>query len=86
MSTFNFAFTAPFPKGATITPAQAFEALRIKAREPARFIPAIEACEVLEETPTYLKRKATIKGKGEIVEDVYLYAPALVRTPEIQFC
>ena len=78
MSTFSFAYTVPFPKDSKITQEQAFEGLRIKARSPMRFVPMITECEVLEETPTTLKRKATTKSGASTVEDIDLYAPSLV--------
>ncbi|KAG8699527.1 hypothetical protein FRC09_006570 [Ceratobasidium sp. 395] len=78
MAVYNFAYTAPFPKDTKITKEQAFEALRIKSREPMKFVPAIVACEVLEETPTFIKRKATTKDSRVMVEDIDLYQPTLV--------
>lgn len=79
MTTINFAYTVPFPKDTKITQEQAFEALRIKCREPMKFVPVIVACEVLDETPTTMKRKATIKTGEVMVEDMELYKPSLVR-------
>lgn len=78
MSVFNFAYTVPFPKDSKITWAQAFEGLRFKARDPLRFVPLIAACEVYEETPTYIKRKVSLKTGTEMVEDVSLHEPSLV--------
>ncbi|KAG9100970.1 hypothetical protein FRC06_003485 [Ceratobasidium sp. 370] len=78
MTLCNFAYTAPFPTDSKITKEQAFEALRIKCREPMKFIPVIVACEVLEETPTFMKRKATTSDGKVMVEDMDLYAPTLV--------
>ncbi|KAG9095649.1 hypothetical protein FS749_010037 [Ceratobasidium sp. UAMH 11750] len=78
MAVYNFAYTVPFPTDSKITKEQAFEALRIKCREPMKFVPTIVACEVLEETPTFIKRKATTKDGKVMVEDMDLYAPTLV--------
>ncbi|QRV84140.1 hypothetical protein RhiJN_12156 [Ceratobasidium sp. AG-Ba] len=78
MSTYNSAYTAPFPSDTKITIDQAFEALRIKCREPMKFVPAIVACDVLEETSTFIKRKATTRDGKEMLEDMDLYKPALV--------
>ncbi|KAF8608232.1 hypothetical protein BDV93DRAFT_603086 [Ceratobasidium sp. AG-I] len=78
MSTMNFAYTVPFPKVTKITKEQAFEALRAKARDPLKFVPLFVACEVLEETPTYIKRKATTTTGEVLTEDIDLYKPSLV--------
>lgn len=78
MTFYNFAYTLPFPKDSKITKEQAFEGLRLKARSPMRFLPMIAECEVLDETPTTMKRKATMKSGASMVEDIDLYAPALV--------
>jgi hypothetical protein len=75
---YNFAYTVAFPSDTKITKEQAFEALRIKCREPMRFVPVIVACEVLEETPTFIKRKATTKDGKVMIEDMDLYPPSLV--------
>ncbi|CAE6527962.1 unnamed protein product [Rhizoctonia solani] len=76
-SIFNYAYTVPFPKGSKITSAQAFEVLRSKARAPMAFVPAIASVEVLEENPTYIKRKIGLKNGDEVTEDIDLYAPTL---------
>ncbi|KAG9124630.1 hypothetical protein FRC07_010856 [Ceratobasidium sp. 392] len=78
MAVYNFAYTVPFPKDSKITKEQAFEALRIKSRAPMKFVPVIVACDVLEETSTFIKRQATMKDGKVMVEDIDLYAPALV--------
>ena len=78
MSIFNYAYTVPFPKDSKITWDQAFEAMRIKARAPGKFVAAIAQCDVLEETPTSLKRKVVLKSGAEMVEDVLFYKPSLV--------
>ncbi|CAE6418148.1 hypothetical protein ACGC1H_005110 [Rhizoctonia solani] len=79
MSTiFNYAYTVPFPKGSKISWAQAFEALRHKARAPMPFIPVIASCEVLEENAKYIKRRVALKSGVEMTEDIDLYAPSLV--------
>ncbi|KAG8742318.1 hypothetical protein FRC10_001677 [Ceratobasidium sp. 414] len=78
MSFHNFVYTAPFPKDTKITKAQVFEALRAKARDPAKFVPAIIGCEVLEETPTFIKRTITTRDGATIVGDTDLYAPSFV--------
>ncbi|KAG9082464.1 hypothetical protein FRC07_014195 [Ceratobasidium sp. 392] len=78
MAVYNFAYTVPFPKDTKITKEQAFEALRIKSRAPMKFVPVIVACDVLEETSTFIKRQATTKDGKVMVEDIDLYAPALV--------
>ncbi|KAH7341796.1 hypothetical protein B0J17DRAFT_714965 [Rhizoctonia solani] len=76
-SIFSYAYTVPFPKDSKITSAQAFEALRYKARAPMAFVPAITSAEVLEENPNYIKRKAGLKNGDEMTEDIDLYAPSL---------
>ncbi|KAF8608235.1 DUF1857-domain-containing protein [Ceratobasidium sp. AG-I] len=78
MSFFNFAYTMPFPKDSKITQEQAFEGLRLKARSPMRFLPMIIDCDVLDETPTTMKRKATMKSGASMVEDIDFYTPSLV--------
>lgn len=78
MAALNFAYTVPFPKDTKITQEQAFEALRIKCREPMKFVPMIVACEVLDETPTTMRRKATMKTGQVMIEDMVLYKPSLV--------
>ncbi|KAG8695353.1 hypothetical protein FRC11_001542 [Ceratobasidium sp. 423] len=78
MSIFNYSYTIAFPKDTKITMAQAFEALRIKCREPMKFVPVIVGCEVLEETPTYFKRKITLNTGIDVIEEGDIYAPSLV--------
>ncbi|KAG8742317.1 hypothetical protein FRC10_001676 [Ceratobasidium sp. 414] len=78
MAFYNFAYTAPFPVDTKITQEQAFEALRVKCREPMKFVPVIVGCEVLEETPIFIKRKATMSDGKVMAEDIDLYAPTLV--------
>ncbi|CAE6475733.1 unnamed protein product [Rhizoctonia solani] len=75
---FNYAYTVPFPKDSKISWAQAFEALRHKAREPMAFVPAIASCNVLEENDKYIKRQVALKSGLEMTEDIDLYAPSLV--------
>ncbi|CAE6412377.1 unnamed protein product [Rhizoctonia solani] len=75
---FSYAYTVPFPKDSKISSAQAFEALRHKAREPMAFVPVIASCEVLEENTTYIKRHVALKTGVEMIEDIDLYAPSLV--------
>ena len=63
-----------------LTLAQVWEVMQIKARKPQLFVAAISACEVLEETESFLKRAATFaEGMGppggKITEDVDLHAP-----------
>ncbi|CAE6365231.1 unnamed protein product [Rhizoctonia solani] len=78
MSFFNYAYTVPFPKDSKISWAQAFEALRHKARDATPFVSAVASCEVLEETPKYIKRKVALKTGLEMIEEIDLYAPSLV--------
>ncbi|CAE6472054.1 unnamed protein product [Rhizoctonia solani] len=78
MSTFNYSYTIGFPKNTKITMTQAFEALRIKCREPMKFVPVIVGCEVIEESPTYIKRSITLNTGEGVIEEVYLYTPSLV--------
>ncbi|KAG9095648.1 hypothetical protein FS749_010036 [Ceratobasidium sp. UAMH 11750] len=78
MSFYNFVYTAPFPKDTKITKAQVFEALRVKTRDPVKFIPAIVGSEVLEETPTSIKRTMTTRDGATITGDIDLYAPSFV--------
>ncbi|KAG8696656.1 hypothetical protein FRC08_007013 [Ceratobasidium sp. 394] len=78
MSVYNYAYTVEFPKDSKITREQAFEALRAKARAPMRFIPVFVSSEVLEETPTFIKRKTVSNMGATMTEDIDLYAPALV--------
>ncbi|CAE6473100.1 unnamed protein product [Rhizoctonia solani] len=75
---FNYAYTVPFPKDSKISWAQAFEAMRHKARAPMAFVPIIASCEVLEENSKYIKRKVVMKNGAEMTEDIDLYAPTLV--------
>ncbi|CAE7187064.1 unnamed protein product [Rhizoctonia solani] len=75
---FNYAYTVPFPKDSEISWAQAFEALRHKAREPMAFVPAIASCNVLEENEKYIKRHVALNNGLEMTEDIDLYAPSLV--------
>ncbi|QRV80915.1 kinase domain protein [Ceratobasidium sp. AG-Ba] len=77
MSGFNFAYTVPFPKDSKLTMKQVFEALRVKCREPTKFVGAFSACEVLEETPTYIKRRVTTTAGRVEVEEIDLYAPTM---------
>lgn len=79
MTTINFAYTVPFPKDSKITQEQAFNALRIKAREPTKFVPIIVESHVLEEKPNGLKRKSTMRNGDVLVEDVSIHAPCAVR-------
>ncbi|KAF8708218.1 hypothetical protein RHS03_03481, partial [Rhizoctonia solani] len=76
-SVFSYTYTVSFPKDSKISLAQAFEALRYKARAPMAFV-AIASCEVLEENPKYIKRKVAMKNGMEMTEDIDLYAPSLV--------
>ncbi|KAF8607468.1 hypothetical protein BDV93DRAFT_542366 [Ceratobasidium sp. AG-I] len=78
MSHTSVAYTVPFPKDSKITQEQAFEGLRLKARSPLRFIPMFAKCEVLEETSTTLKRKATLKSGASTTESIAFYPPSLV--------
>ncbi|KAJ1306012.1 hypothetical protein OPQ81_010727 [Rhizoctonia solani] len=78
MSVFNYAYTVPFPRDSKISQAQAFKALRHKVVEPMPFVPVIASCDVLEESPTYIKRKVALKTGLEMTEDVDLYAPSIV--------
>ncbi|KDN47909.1 hypothetical protein RSAG8_03329, partial [Rhizoctonia solani AG-8 WAC10335] len=75
---FNYAYTVSFPKDSKISWAQAFEALRHKARAPMPFIPVIASCEVLEENAEHIKRHVALKDGSEMTEDIDLYAPSLV--------
>lgn len=79
MTTINFAYTIPFPKDSKITQEQAFNGLRIKARDPTKFVPIIVECQVLEERPDGLKRKITMKNGKVLVGDVTFHKPSLVR-------
>ncbi|QRW25264.1 hypothetical protein RhiXN_07213 [Rhizoctonia solani] len=56
-------------------PDEAFEALRHKARDATPFVSAVASCEVLEETPKYIKRKVALKTGLEMIEEIDLYAP-----------
>ncbi|KAG9124631.1 hypothetical protein FRC07_010857 [Ceratobasidium sp. 392] len=78
MAFHNFVYTAPFPKDTKITKEQVFEALRHKARDPVKFVPVIVASEVLEETPTFIKRRMTTRDGNTIIEDIDLYHPSFV--------
>ncbi|KAG8791016.1 hypothetical protein FRC12_010360 [Ceratobasidium sp. 428] len=75
---FNLAYTESFPEGTKITKEQIFEALRHKARDPSKFVPAIVGCEVLEETPTSIKSIVTAKNGTIIQEEVTFYPPCMV--------
>jgi hypothetical protein len=80
LPTINYAYTAPFTEDSKITHEQAFKALHAKARAPVKFIPALSSNEILEETPEFIKRRATTKTGEVLVEDIYLYAPSLVQS------
>ncbi|GJE89537.1 DUF1857 domain-containing protein [Phanerochaete sordida] len=68
MARIHTAFTAPInPADAPlkVTRAQVWEALKIKARAPTRFVPVIEHCEVVEEHAGGLTRVVQFKpGTG----------------------
>ncbi|KAG8765051.1 hypothetical protein FRC12_007716 [Ceratobasidium sp. 428] len=78
MEFYNFGYTAPFPKDTKITKEQAFEALRHKARDPVKFVPVIVGCELLEETPTFIKRTMTTRDGNTIEEYIDMYAPCFI--------
>ncbi|KAG8723997.1 hypothetical protein FRC09_000805 [Ceratobasidium sp. 395] len=75
---FNLAYTESFPEGTKITKEQIFEALRHKARNPSKFVPAIVGCEVLEETPTSIKSIVTAKNGTVIHEVITMYPPSFM--------
>ena len=64
----HIAYTAPInPANAPfkLTRAQVWDGLKIKARNPLRFVPVIEKCEVVEEHATGLTRVVEFKpGTG----------------------
>ncbi|KAF8608233.1 hypothetical protein BDV93DRAFT_603087 [Ceratobasidium sp. AG-I] len=78
MTTVNFAYTVPFPKDSKITQEQAFNGLRIKARNPTKFVPIMVSSEVLEEKPEGVKIKVTMKHGDVLVQNVSFHAPAVV--------
>ncbi|CAE6526711.1 unnamed protein product [Rhizoctonia solani] len=77
VSIFSYAYTIPFPKDSKITLSQAFEALRHKCRAPMAFVPAITSSEVLEDSPTFIKRKVGMRSGVEMTDEIDLYAPTL---------
>jgi hypothetical protein len=73
---YNLALTARIPGNATKD--QVWKAILIQARDATGFIPAITACEVVEESgPTKFTRKLLLLGQT-IFEEVELFAPSLV--------
>ena len=65
---FHIAVTRPInpPSAPSIlTRAQVWQGLKIKARDPIRFVPAIASCEVVEENDAGLTRLVSLKpGSG----------------------
>ena len=75
----------PSNSSPVLTLAELWEVMQIKSRKPQLFVVPIIACEVLEETDRFMKRKATFKEGmgppgGTIIEDVDIRAPWKVRS------
>ena len=83
---FQYAYTAPInpPSAApTLTRAQVWEGLKLKARDPARFIPGVAACEVTEERADGITRVIQFQPggpPGKITEVVQYVDGVRVRT------
>ena len=63
-----------------LTHPELWEVMRIKCRKPELFIAAMSACEVLEETDSFMKRAVTFKEGmgppgGKVIEDLDIRAP-----------
>ena len=77
---YHLAFTAPVnPPSATtkLTRAHVWEGLKLKARDPLRYVPAIAKCEVVSETEDGMTRIVEFKpnmGPPGKVTEVITYA------------
>ncbi|KZT03088.1 DUF1857-domain-containing protein [Laetiporus sulphureus 93-53] len=62
-----------------LTRGQVYEGLKIKARDPMKFISAIASCKVLSEHPTGLLREVQFKGQSALAhEKVEFFPPGAV--------
>lgn len=74
------------PPGATpkLTRSQVWEGLKVKSRDPVRFVPVIQSCVVVEETAAGLTRKVHFKPgtgpQGEVTEVVTFFEGVRVRS------
>ncbi|KAL6302339.1 DUF1857-domain-containing protein [Sparassis latifolia] len=63
----------------TLTQAQVYAGLQVKARDATPFVAPIASCEVLREFPTGLVRRVQFKGDPEYkTEQVDFYPPSLM--------
>ena len=63
-----------------LTLAEVWKAMQVKCRKPELFVAPISACEVLEETDSFMKRTVTFREGmgppgGKVVEDMDIRAP-----------
>lgn len=70
----------PSGSATILTLAQVWEVMQLKCRKPELFVAPMSACEVLEETPTFMKRLVTFKEGmgppgGKATEDLQIRAP-----------
>ena len=76
---FNVAVTLPInpPSSPVLTRAQVWKALKLKSRDPVRFLPVITSCKVLEENVGGLTRIVNFKPEtgppGDVTEVVTFY-------------
>lgn len=64
----------------TLTRTELWQVMQLKCRKPQLFVAPMTACDVLEETDTFMKRAVTFKEGmgppgGRIVEDVDIRGP-----------
>ncbi|GAA5841958.1 hypothetical protein JCM9279_003169 [Rhodotorula babjevae] len=75
-----FAATRPVnPPGASpaLSADQLWAGLGIKARDPTRFVPAITACRVVEETEDKVTRIVRFGDGPEVKEEVHFFPPTI---------
>ncbi|KAH9916473.1 uncharacterized protein B0H18DRAFT_853051, partial [Fomitopsis serialis] len=58
-----------------LTKEQVYEGLKVKARDPIRFVTVIDRCDVLNEHATGLLREVQFKNKPEPVREKIEYFP-----------
>lgn len=70
----------PSTASSLLTHDQLWEVMQIKCRKPELFVPSMTACEVLEETDSFMKRAVIFKEGmgppgGNVVEEADIRAP-----------
>lgn len=74
----------PSNASSVLTLAEFWEVMHIKCRKPELFVAPITACEVVEETDSFMKRNVTFKEGmgppgGKVTEELDIRAPWKVR-------